>query len=1309
MSELRGQVPGAADAMAGPELIPSEYLQKWQSLVDLMAQLCEVPAGLIMRALPTQIEVLISSRTAGNPYMAHHKADLGTGLYCETVMKSGKPLLVPNALEDADWNTNPDLELRMVAYLGIPLYWREGELFGTICVLDDKTRKFAARYVDLLWHFKGVIENDCRQIQRTRVLEMEQARLREAFLRSEQQQQQFFESFPGMAMFVSNAGRCLAVNQRCCQMVGRPADAICGAHLREVLTEAGWATIASLVGRAASGEAIIEDVVLPLLGSRRRVQLVCVPHDDVASGLNGMYLFGVDQEAQKAAEEALCCSEARLQETQAMAHLGTWELDLVENRLVWSDETFRIFELDRTRFGASYEAFLNLVHPDDRAWVDGAYRTSVQNRMPYEKIVHRLQMPDGRIKYVEERCETFYDGAGRPQRSVGMVQDITDRKQVEEALRASEERFRAAYRNATVGMSITDLSGRIFEVNHALCTILGYSEQELLARTFQSLTHPDDLGHNLDRVQSLLAGETASEVLEKRYIRKDGSLVWAQVGISLIRDAAGAPLYLLAMVQDITDRKQAEEALQLAKFTVDHATDAIYWVGAGAELLDVNEAACVMLGYTKEEFSRMTVHDINPGFQADSWPAFWEETRRKGAASFESVHRTKDGRLIPIDVNVSMLSYQGVECHCAFVRNITHRKLAEEELRRSEELFRAAYHNAAVGMALCDLRGRFLETNAEFCEILGHSEEELRERDFKAVTYPDDISDSVNRVRQLVDGRVLQHVFEKRYVRKNDEIVWAHVGLSAIRDGAGAVTNILAMAQDITARKTAEKVLRDSEQRLIEAQSVARLGSWSWDIPGNRHQWSDEQYRILGFEPGSIQPAFEVFANSVHPDDRAAVVETIQAAIHGDAGFDLTCRIVRPDGEIRHVHCRGEVLRSKLGTPISMTGTVQDSTRQKQTEEMLRIVASEPARFGETKFLGSMLRTLAEGTGAIYALCGKLLPGGLRLRTVAVWSHGAEAENIEYDIAGTPCEPVVIQRTCVHERGVQEKFPNDTMLQVLKADSYIGAPLFGSDDQPIGLLAIIGAQPFEDAEHAITLLQICAGRAGSELERRQIEKVLQSSEERFRLVAEATQDILWDWNVVTGEHWWSPNACEKFGYDPRVERSMDAWTKRLHPEDKERMVTMVEQAVQSNMQSFSAEYRFQLADGTYGHFLDRAHIVRNKSGAALRMIGAMIDVTGPRRAYTSLEEAYRRFQAMSQKLQMVESNERRRLSRELHDEIGQLLTSLKFDLAAFKRSLAGRGKTLSERSQERLARALETTDLLFTRLRQVVRALRPPV
>ena len=109
-----------------------------------------------------------------------------------------------------------------------------------------------------------------------------------------------------------------------------------------------------------------------------------------------------------------------------MAHLGNWELDLVRNRLVWSDEIFRIFELDKTTFSPSYESFLSAVHPDDRALVHEAYTSSVQNHTPYA-IVHRLQMPDGRIKYVQERCETSYDADGQPHLSVGTVQDITER------------------------------------------------------------------------------------------------------------------------------------------------------------------------------------------------------------------------------------------------------------------------------------------------------------------------------------------------------------------------------------------------------------------------------------------------------------------------------------------------------------------------------------------------------------------------------------------------------------------------------------------------------------------------------------------------------------------------------------------------------------------------------------------------------------------------------------------------------------------------------------------------------------------
>ncbi|MEK7783792.1 MAG: PAS domain S-box protein, partial [Chloroflexota bacterium] len=125
-----------------------------------------------------------------------------------------------------------------------------------------------------------------------------------------------------------------------------------------------------------------------------------------------------DITGRKQAEEILQQSEARLSEAQRVAHVGSWELDLIENKLTWSDEIYRIFEIDPARFGASYEAFLEAVHSEDRAFVDEAYTSSVRNRVPYQ-IDHRLLMKDGRVKHVHERCETLYDPQGKPIRSTG--------------------------------------------------------------------------------------------------------------------------------------------------------------------------------------------------------------------------------------------------------------------------------------------------------------------------------------------------------------------------------------------------------------------------------------------------------------------------------------------------------------------------------------------------------------------------------------------------------------------------------------------------------------------------------------------------------------------------------------------------------------------------------------------------------------------------------------------------------------------------------------------------------------------------
>jgi transcriptional regulator with GAF, ATPase, and Fis domain len=140
--------------------VPEETLSSWQHLVDLMARSSDVPAALIMRYDPPQIEVLLSSATEGNPYYKGERADIDMGFYCETVMNKRAPLLVPDALKDPEWAHNPDIKLGMTFYLGYPLMWPNGEIFGTICVLDRKYNNRAIQFLELICALKQMIERD---------------------------------------------------------------------------------------------------------------------------------------------------------------------------------------------------------------------------------------------------------------------------------------------------------------------------------------------------------------------------------------------------------------------------------------------------------------------------------------------------------------------------------------------------------------------------------------------------------------------------------------------------------------------------------------------------------------------------------------------------------------------------------------------------------------------------------------------------------------------------------------------------------------------------------------------------------------------------------------------------------------------------------------------------------------------------------------------------------------------------------------------------------------------------------------------
>src|ERR1700737_4194149 len=151
--------------MSSPVMqVPPEIVGKWQEIVDLLAEIMHVPSALVMKVEPPNIAVFVSNESKGNPYERDAVSSLNTGLYCETVMKTRQPLLVPDALLEEQWKSNPDVKLGMISYLGFPIRWPDGEIFGTICVLDNKRNEYSELYRKLLLQWRDVLQADLRSV-----------------------------------------------------------------------------------------------------------------------------------------------------------------------------------------------------------------------------------------------------------------------------------------------------------------------------------------------------------------------------------------------------------------------------------------------------------------------------------------------------------------------------------------------------------------------------------------------------------------------------------------------------------------------------------------------------------------------------------------------------------------------------------------------------------------------------------------------------------------------------------------------------------------------------------------------------------------------------------------------------------------------------------------------------------------------------------------------------------------------------------------------------------------------------------------
>lgn len=263
------------------------------------------------------------------------------------------------------------------------------------------------------------------------------------------------------------------------------------------------------------------------------------------------------------------------------------------------------------------------------------------------------------------------------------------------------------------------------------------------------------------------------------------------------------------------------------------------------------------------------------------------------------------------------------------------RSSAETAQRESEQRFRATFEQAAVGIAMLAPDGQWLRVNQKLCDIVGYGNDELLAKSFQDITHPDDIDADLVCVRQILAGEIKTYSLEKRYLRKDRLIVWINLTVALVRRPDGSPDYFISMVEDIQRRKETEAALLAREASLTEAQRLAGLGSWEWDLRTDRHVWSEETYRIYGRDP-SLPPAVypEVQAYFT-PESWAHLAAVVETGIAQGVSYECDAELVRTDGTHRWIIARGKAGRGADGTVLELHGTVQDITERKQAAQAL--------------------------------------------------------------------------------------------------------------------------------------------------------------------------------------------------------------------------------------------------------------------------------------------------------------------------------------------------------------------------------------
>ena len=665
--------------------------------------------------------------------------------------------------------------------------------------------------------------------------------------------------------------------------------------------------------------------------------------------------FLTDITERKRAEEELRRTSDRLSLATRAGGVGVWELDIINNKLTWDDQMFRLYGVQKEHFGGAYETWRACVLPEDLQQGDAEVQMALRGEKEFD-TEFRVLWPDGTIRHIHALALVQRDASGQPLCLVGTNQDITERKQAEEKLRASEEKFRATIEQSSDGIIIIDADARIIEWSATQTKIFGYTRDEMLGRPiweFQYAIFPEEQRTPifLDRMKATMIDyfthPDLSSALNFEYDvqSKDGCRKAVQMSMFSVA-TSGAKLYC-AITHEITERKQAEEALrqsderfQLANRVTFNAiwdwnlqTDAIWW----------NENFQTLFGYRAEEVeetieswtNRIHPEDLDRvtvGIHAaiDSGRQSWSDQYR---------FRCKDGTYAEVDDRgyvVREASGKPVRMIGA-MQDITERKRVEEVRIEREEYLRAILQTTADGFWMLDAEGNVTDVNETYCRMSGYTRDELLRLCISDLDAVEERAETAARVNRIIENG--SEIFETRHRRKNGSVFDVEVSTTYMATDGG---RLVCFCRDITERKRAEEALGESERKYrLLAENINDV-IWTLNIATQRFTYiSPSGEKLSGFtaEEAMRQTLKEV----LHPDSYTEIIRLLPIWIEQfrrGGKVKMSRRDIirqnRKDGSWVTVEIVSTLLQDDKGEITEVVGVSRDVTDRVSAEEALR-------------------------------------------------------------------------------------------------------------------------------------------------------------------------------------------------------------------------------------------------------------------------------------------------------------------------------------------------------------------------------------